>query len=372
MNVSLKHVKRIVVKVGTSVLVAGGGKLSKRRIDAVAGEVLNLLNEGREVVMVTSGAIACGMEALGLKARPKELPKLQACAAIGQGKLMKIYEDYFSRRHFHTAQILLTRDGLQDRERYLNARNTLNALLRMRILPIVNENDTVATEEIRFGDNDILSALVSSLIAADLLVILSDVDGFYLKDKTRLGTIHSLSQIESELKEHLYTVQREKTRGGMEAKLEAACFAMQAGVPMVIASGLGTGVLAKILGRESVGTWFYANERKRTQRKNWLAFSHTKGDIEIDEGAVKAVVHGGKSLLPSGIVKTSGSFQLGDAVRVLGPRGQEIGRGLVNYAQEEIERIRGRKTDEIQGVLGYKDYDEVVHRDNFVITLGGK
>lgn len=364
----LKEAGRIVVKVGASVLTAGGEKISKTSVERVAEEVLGLMRDGCQVVLVSSGAIACGMEALGLKARPKELPRLQACAAIGQGKLMKLYEDFFSRHQFHTAQVLLTRDGLQDRERYLNTRNTINTLLRMGILPVVNENDTVATEEIRFGDNDILSALVSSLAEADLLVILSDVDGFYLKDRTRVDSIVSLSQIDQELKKHLVVHNRAKTTGGMEAKLQAARFAMQSGVPMVIASGLKAGVLRRIVDGEPVGTCFLAGSKKRAQRKNWLAFSSAKGEVVVDGGAERALVASGRSLLPSGIVKVSGSFQLGDAVRIMDRRGYEIGRGLVNYSREEIETIRGRKTQEIRSLLGYKYYDEVIHRDNLVIT----
>ena len=370
MKEKLKKAKRVVVKVGTSILTSKAGLFSKDEVERISQEILDILNEGYEVVLVSSGAIGCGMDVVGLKARPKELPALQACAAIGQGKLMKIYEDFFSKKKFHTAQVLLTRDGIQDRERYLNARNTFNALLRMRVLPVVNENDTVATEEIRFGDNDNLSAFVSALVEADLLVILSDVDGFYLKGKTRLDHVKSLGQIDKELRAHLYTNDRAKTTGGMEAKLEAARLAMQSGVPMVIANGREKGVLRKVLAGESVGTWFHASEKKRALRKNWLAFSHTKGDVEVDDGARKALVDRGKSLLPTGIRKVKGAFSLGDAVRIVDARGAEIGRGLANYGAEELEKIRGHRTDEIQKILGYKYYDEVIHRDNFVVMTG--
>ncbi len=368
----LERAKRIVVKVGASVLTSKSGHFSKEHVEKVAEGILSVLKESREVVLVSSGAIACGMDVLGIKTRPKELPMLQACAAIGQGKLMKVYEDFFSKRKFHTAQVLLTRDGIQDHERCLNARNTLNALLRMKVLPIVNENDTVATEEIRFGDNDTLSALVSSLIEADLLVILSDVDGFYLKDKTKLKAVQSLAQINEELRSHLYRINRAKTTGGMAAKLEAARFAMQAGIPMVIANGLEEGVLRRILRDESVGTQFYASEKKRGLRKNWLAFSKAKGDVQIDDGAIKALIQNGKSLLPRGVVGVQGNFNLGDPIRIVDSNGVEVARGLVNYGCEDLEKIKGRRTDEIRQVLGYKDYDEVVHRDNLVLTYREK
>ncbi len=370
MKEKVGKIRRIVVKVGTSILTAKSGRFSRDEVERISAEVLEILKEGCEVVLVSSGAIGCGMDVLGLKSRPKELPLLQACAAIGQGKLMKFYEDFFSKRKFHTAQILLTRDGIQDRERYLNARNTFNALLRMRVLPVVNENDTVATEEIRFGDNDNLSAFVSALVEADLLVILSDVDGFYLKGKTRLDQVKSLSQIDKDLRAHLYSNERAETTGGMEAKLEAARLAMQSGVPMVIANGREKGILKKILAGEPVGTWFHASLKKRALRKNWLAFSHAKGDLEVDDGARKALIERGTSLLPTGIRKVHGAFNLGDAVRIIDAKGAEIARGLANYGAEELEKIRGHRTDEIQKLLGYKYYDEVIHRDNMVITAG--
>lgn len=370
MSAMAREVKRLVVKVGTSILTSKSGHFSRPHVEKVSSEVLEVVKEGREVVLVSSGAIACGMDVLGLKARPRELPQLQACAAIGQGKLMKIYEDFFSRRDFHTAQVLLTRDGMEDRERYLNARNTLHALLRMGVLPIVNENDTVATEEIRFGDNDNLSAFVSSMVDADLLVILSDVEGFYLDGNRRLETVRSIDQIQQDLKGHLYRVDRAKTKGGMEAKLEAARFAMQAGVPMVIANGLEPEIVRKILRGESVGTYFQAWEKRRNLRKNWLAFSQTKGDIAVDEGARKAVVEQAKSLLPTGVVRVHGTFRMGDTVRLVDTKGHEIARGLVNYGHEELDKIKGQRTSRIPEILGYKYYDEVVHRDNLVVTSG--
>jgi len=363
-----KILRRVVVKVGTSILTDRSGQFSKERAEKLCVQILEALKMGREIVLVSSGAIASGMDVLGLKTRPKELPKLQACAAVGQGKLMRVYEEFFAKRGFHTAQVLLTRDGVEDRERYLNARNTLQTLLRMKILPIVNENDTVATEEIRFGDNDTLSALVGSLVEADLLLILSDVEGFYRRDKTLVKKVETVHQIHQDLRKHLFQNKREKTTGGMETKLEAARFLMQAGIPMVVANGSDEHVLAKILEGKDVGTWFSGVPERRAQKKNWLAFSKTSGDIHVDAGARKALAEGGKSLLPSGIVRISGEFGIGAIVRVLDADGVLIARGLTNYSFEELDKIKGLKTQEIHKALGYKYYDEVIHRDNLVIV----
>jgi len=364
----LKILKRVVVKVGTSILTDSSGQFSKEHAEKLCAQVLEALKMGREIVLVSSGAIASGMDVLGMKTRPKELPKLQACAAVGQGKLMRVYEEFFAKKGFHAAQVLLTRDGVEDRERYLNARNTLQTLLKMKILPIVNENDTVATEEIRFGDNDTLSALVGSLVEADLLLILSDVEGFYRKDKTLVRKVETVREIHHELRKHLFQNKREKTIGGMETKLEAARFLMQAGISMVVANGSDEHILAKILRGEDVGTWFSGGRTRRTQKKNWLAFSKTAGDIHVDAGARKALAEGGKSLLPSGIVKISGTFGVGAVVRVLDTDGALIARGLTNYSFEELGKIKGLKTQEISKILGYKYYDEVIHRDNLVIV----
>lgn len=363
-----KKYKRIVLKIGTSILTGANGQFSREHVEKLCERVLKAVKAGCEMVLVSSGAIACGMDVLDLKLRPKELPRLQACAAIGQGKLMKIYEEFFSRRGYHTAQVLLTRDGIEDRERYLNARNTLLTLLKMKIIPVVNENDTVATEEIRFGDNDTLSALVSSLVDADFLLILSDVEGFYLKDKTILSCVDSLHQLDHELRSHIFTNKREKTTGGMETKLQAARFLMQAGIPMVVGSGSDEQILDKILSGESAGTRFSSGRERRAQKKNWLAFSKTAGDIQVDSGAKRAILEGGKSLLPSGVIRVSGKFGLGDIVRIVDPEGTTVGRGLANYSSEDLEKIKGLKTHEIGKVLGYKYYDEVIHRDNLAVV----
>lgn len=252
----LKNCQRIAIKAGTSILTSSGGKISDANLERLGHQVLRLMRQKKQIVLVSSGAIAYGMESSRLKKRPKEMPKLQACAAIGQGKLMTAYERYFSRHGVHTAQVLLTRDGLEDRQRFLAARHTLRELFRMKALPIVNENDTVTTEEIAFGDNDILSVHVSHLIDADLLIILSDVDGFYLDNGERLRDVASAAEIENDLVRHLRDSKKEKTVGGMRAKLKAARVAMGYGIPLLMVNGHKEDILERALNGEDVGTLF--------------------------------------------------------------------------------------------------------------------
>jgi glutamate 5-kinase len=252
----LKNCQKIAIKAGTSILTSPGGKISNKNLARLGQQILSLRKQKKQVVLISSGAIAYGMESVGFKKRPKEMPVLQACAAVGQGKLMYAYEQFFSRHGIHTAQLLLTRDGLEDRARFMAARRTLNELLEMKTLPIVNENDTVATEEIAFGDNDILSVHVSHLVDADLLIILSDVDGFYLQDGTRVRDVASEHEIDHELVRHLRDSQKEKTVGGMRAKLKAARVAMGFNVPLLIVNGHEKNILQRALNGEDVGTLF--------------------------------------------------------------------------------------------------------------------
>ena len=252
----LKTRKRIVVKAGTSILTSSGGRISGKNLERLGSQLLEFMRQKKEIVLVSSGAIAYGMESAGFAKRPKEMPRLQACAAIGQGKLMYAYENFFSRHGVHTAQILLTRDGLETRSRFLAARQTLEELFKMKALPIVNENDTVATEEIAFGDNDILSVHVAHVIKADLLIILSDVDGFYLRDGSRIKEVASASEIDNVLVHHLRDAQKEKTVGGMRAKLKAARVAMGLGVPLLMVNGREERILQRALEGEDVGTLF--------------------------------------------------------------------------------------------------------------------
>ncbi len=362
------HCKRIVVKAGTSILTSQGGNFSTKSLARLGTEVLVLCRKRKQVVLVSSGAIALGMEASGLSHRPKEMASLQACAAIGQGKLMHAYEQFFAKRGVHTAQILLTRDGLEDRHRFLKARQTLEQLLKMKALPIVNENDTVATDEIAFGDNDILSVQVAHLIQADLLVILSDVDGFYLKDGSRVRQVCSEQEIDQELVTHLQDRQKIKTVGGMKAKLEAARLAMRLGIPLWLVNGHEHGVMTKVLEGKDIGTLFLPGAIHRNARKKWIAFSAKRqGVLQVDEGAYQALKGENRSLLARGIVKVRGDFKRGDVVELEASGGKVFGRGVVQYSNEELFQIAGKKSNEINAILGYKYGDEVIHRNDLVL-----
>lgn len=363
---SLKVARRIVLKAGTSILTSSKGLFSRSAIARLGKEILPLLHSRREVVLVSSGAIASGMKTLGLEHRPTELKKLQACASIGQGKLMHAYEEFFSRQGVHTAQILLTRDVLEVRDRFLNAKRTLSELFSLGILPIVNENDTVATEEIAFGDNDLLSVGVAHLAQADLLVLLSDVDGFYLQDGSRIRVVEEWRQLEK-LSPHLRDKKKETSVGGMKAKLEAARLAMQSGIPLLLVNGHQRGILKRIIAGEDVGTLFATGERRRTTRENWIAFSAPKkGRLFVDRGAYEALTEGRKSLLPRGVVRHEGKFDRGEVVELCF-ESQVFGRGVVRYPHDELAKIARHKTDEIEGILGYKHKDEIIHRNDLVV-----
>ena len=270
MREKLQHSQRIVIKAGTSILTGKDGRIAEKNLLRLAKSISELMWHRREVALVSSGAIACGMEIRGLNQRPKTMPRLQACAAMGQGKLMRAYDELFARQGITTAQLLLTRDGLEMRNRFLAARRTFEELFRMKALPIVNENDTIATEEIAFGDNDILSVHVAHLIHADLLVLLSDVDGFHLKDGSRVREVRSVEEIESHLVKHLRDERKEKTVGGMRAKLQAARVAMRLGVPLAIVNGHEKGILSKIFNGDEVGTLFHASGSSKDSQKKWI------------------------------------------------------------------------------------------------------
>lgn len=364
----LKECQRIVVKAGTSILTSEVGEISPANLARLGHEILHLRDQQRQVVLVSSGAIAFGMEAAGMKRRPKTMAALQACAAIGQGKLMHAYETFFSSKGIATAQILLTRDGFEDRTRFLAARRTLAELLKMKALPIVNENDTVATEEIAFGDNDVLSVQVAHLIDADLLVLLSDVDGFYLKDKSRIRQVSSIQEIDSELAGHLRDRRKEKQVGGMKAKLAAARTAMRLGVPLAIVNGHQRGVLDRLLQGEDVGTVFLAAKDRKNSRKKWIAFSAAhKGTLLVDSGAYEALDRKNRSLLASGTVGIRGNFDRGQIVELETIDGRVFGRGRVQYSSRELRLILGKRTGQIEGLLGYKGPDEVIHRNDMVL-----
>ncbi|OGW82330.1 MAG: glutamate 5-kinase [Omnitrophica bacterium RIFCSPLOWO2_12_FULL_44_17] len=359
--------KRWVIKLGTSILTDESGDFSVPVLERIVNQLVALLEKGYEVILVSSGAIALGMETMNFEKRPKALPGLQACAAIGQGKLMKAYETAFSTRGYHSAQILLTRDGLENRERYVNAKNTINALLKMGAVPIVNENDTVATEEIKFGDNDTLGAQVANMVEADLLIFLSDIEGFYTKDKMLVRHIYSLEELK-EYMSHIYVKKNEKTAGGMKTKLNAAKVAMTSGIPIVLTNGRDEEVFEKIVKGEEVGSLFHPTVSKTSARKKWLAHSASvKGKVFVDDGAYQALVKSKKSLLPGGVVSCSGGFEVGDRVELVNQKGEVFATGLINYSREEVNKIKGRKTSQVVDSLGYKRTDELIHRDNLAV-----
>jgi glutamate 5-kinase len=367
MSERIRQIKKIVVKIGTSILKTHGESFSKKEHARVCQEVHALIQKGRQPVLVSSGAIALGMKSCDFKKRPKEMAKLQACAAIGQGKLMHAYESFFSKKKVHTAQLLLTRDGLEDRKRFLCARGTLEALLKLGILPIVNENDTIAVEEIAFGDNDILSVHVAHLVGADLLINLSDAEGFLLKDGTRVREVTSEDEIDNKLLMHLSEKKCEETVGGMGAKLKAARLAMQLGIPFMIVNGHKRHILEDILNGKDVGTLFIASSTKKDMRHKWIAFSAVRsGGVVVDYGAHQALLSK-KSLLPGGIVKVQGNFEKGQVVELETLDAKVVGRGVVQYNSRDLVRIAGKRTNEIQEILGKKPSDEVIHRNDLVI-----
>lgn len=365
--------KRVVIKVGTRVLTHDDGRLNTDRVAELA-EQLHLLTEaGRQVVLVSSGAVGAGLSHLGWDRRPEDLAKLQAVAAIGQTKLIEEYDLHLRKHDRHAAQVLLTADDLDHRNRYLNIRNTLLSLLELGAIPIINENDTVAVEELMatFGDNDRLAAVVTNLLQASLLVILSDIDGLYDGDPSDPET-KLISTVEK-IDETVQAWVRDKTtgvsKGGMKSKLNAARMITVAGENVIIANGHQTGALAAIFRGEPVGTLFVGQGKIVGPKKRWIGFSaQPKGSITIDAGAAKAVVHDGRSLLPIGIKSHSGSFEKGDVISVQNEAGEELARGLINYESSELAQIAGQKSTKIAEILGHHPYDEAIHRDNLVLT----
>jgi len=355
-------VKLVVIKVGTSTLLGEGDSIDEDYITDLAGDVAELRENGIDVVLVTSGAIRVGLAHLNLPDN-FSLPLVQAVAAIGQGILMRMYESAFSRHNLTIGQVLLTREDLASRDRFLNARNTLLALLQLRAVPVINENDTVATEEIRFGDNDILAGMVSATISADLLLLLSDVEGLLNEEGKLISRVDSFSP---ELLA-LGGPAGRWGRGGMKSKIEAARIATSAGVDVVIANGRKEEIIQRvILESEPLGTFFPANKRMQA-KKQWLTFiSRPRGRIIVNEGAREAIAEDGKSLLAVGVIDVEGTFKRGDVVRII-CNGKEFARGLTNYDSNELRLIKGCHSSEIEKILGYKGYEEVVHRNNLAL-----
>jgi glutamate 5-kinase len=366
------YLKRLVVKIGSNILADRKEGLDTRRILAIANDISELLDSGYEVVVVSSGAIAAGMGKLGLKEKPRDIKLKQAAAAVGQSSLMWAYERSFGGFGKKVAQVLLTRDDFSDRKRYINSKNTLLTLLSYGIVPIINENDTVSTDEIRFGDNDYLASLVAGLVEAERLIILSDVEGLYTEDprySAKASLIECVDEITDELEKMAGGAGSAVGTGGMYSKVLAAKRAMSNGVTVHIISGRKAGLIKSLMEGKHCGTLFKPKRDKLPSRKGWIAYgSRSKGTLIIDEGAVGALVKGGKSLLPSGIVSVEGDFDIGDAVYCLDSRNNRIAKGLTNYSSSEIKKIKGRKTSEIEKILGYKYSDEAIHRDNMVLV----
>lgn len=366
---SLRFCQRVVVKIGTSTLTYSNGQLNLQRIERLVREMADLHNRGIEVLLVSSGAIGVGANRMGYKKIPRTMPEKQALAAIGQGALVQLYEKLFSEYNKTVGQVLLTRGDLDERLRYLNATNALLAMIGLGVIPIINENDTVVVEEIKFGDNDTLSALVAGIVNADLLIILSDVDGLYDSDPriNRDACLQTeVPEITAEMEDNSKNRGSSFSSGGMLTKLRAARICMAAGVPMVIANSENDNIIRRILDGEEIGTLFVPREEKLQARKKWIAFGTVaQGSVLVDAGAEAALLKKGKSLLPSGVVAVEGDFERGAVVAVAAAHDKrEIARGMVNYSSDEIRQIAGKKSTEIEKILQGKDYDEVIHRNN--------
>lgn len=372
MRERLKDCRRIVVKVGTSTLTHPNGQLNLGRMERLVRELADIHNQDVEVLLVSSGAIGTGANRMGLKQVPRTLPEKQALAAIGQGALLHMYEKFFAEYGKTVAQVLLTREDLDERMRYLNATNTLLAILGMKVIPIINENDTVVVEEIKFGDNDMLSSLIATIVNADLLIILSDVNGLYDRDPRTDDHAHlmnEVAEITPEMEENSVNRGIAFSSGGMLTKLRGAKVCMASGIPMIIANSQETNVLRRIVAGEKLGTLFVPREEKMQARKKWIAFGTVlHGQLVVDTGAANALLKRGKSLLASGVTRVEGDFERGTVVAVLAADGNEIARGMANYSADEIRRIAGKKSGDIEKILGEKDYDEVIHRNNLWVA----
>ena len=368
---NFNNARRVVVKVGSNVLTEDQG-LNLKAIRSISGQICGLIDGGREVILVSSGAMASGVKKIGLDKRPEEIPKRQAVAAVGQAGLIMEYEKAFARDHRKVAQILLTSDDLNNRQRYLNARNAILMLLSWHVVPIVNENDTVMIEEIRFGDNDNLAAMITLLMDADILINLTDIDGLHTKDPRAnpdAALIPVVSTISKDIIRFAGEIPGAFGTGGMLSKIKAARKVTAAGIPMVIANGNTPDILKNLFSAEEFGTFFVPKTKKLKSRKCWIAFTlKPKGVLMVDDGAAAAIMNRGKSLLPSGIVGVKGDFGVGAPVEFKRGDHETLGTGLVNYSSTDIRKIMGLKSNQIKKRLGYKLFDDVIHRDNLAIT----
>ncbi|MCH9698500.1 MAG: glutamate 5-kinase [Gammaproteobacteria bacterium] len=372
---ALKQAKRIVVKIGSSLLTDNGKGLDRDAISLWVQQIAELTSEGVQVLLVSSGSVVEGMARLGWSKRPHQLCELQAAASIGQMGLVQAYESLFQEYQLHTAQVLLTHDDLSDRRRYLNARSTLLELLNLNVIPVINENDTVATDEIRFGDNDTLAALVANLVSADVLIILTDQAGLFDKNPAIYddAKLIELAQANDPVLEQMAGGSTSGLgRGGMVTKVQAASLASRSGATTIIANGREADVLQRLLAAEQLGTILIARDEPLLARKRWLAGQlKIKGKIVLDDGAVRVLENSGKSLLPIGVEALEGEFRRGDLVACHDREGREVARGLVNYNADEVRVIKRKSSRQIEGLLGYAGDAELIHRDNLVL-LGKK
>lgn len=364
--------RRIIVKIGSALLTGGGRGLDLSAVTAWVSQIAQLCRSGRQVVLVSSGAVAEGMSRLGWKVRPRSLHQLQAAASVGQMGLVQIYETLFQVHQLHTAQVLLTHEDLSDRQRYLNARSTLLTLLELGVVPIINENDAVATDEIRFGDNDTLGALVANSVEAELLIILTDQQGLFERDPTLhpdAALVAQASINDARLAAMVGDSRSGLGRGGMITKLRAARLGARSGTATVIACGAEPDVLTRVVAGEAIGTFLVPDISPMLARKRWLAGQlKVKGRVRLDEGAVRVLRGAGRSLLPIGVTAVEGDFRRGDLIACVDFSGAEVARGLVNYGSEETLRIMGRPSTEIEASLGWVDESELIHRDNLVVS----
>ena len=367
---SLKQAKRWVIKIGSALLTNDGTGLNKTGMTAWVDQIAELMQQGHEVVLVSSGSVAEGMTRLGWSSRPEEVHKLQAAAAVGQMGLVQAYEQAFAKHQKHTAQVLVTHDDLSDRKRYLNARSTLRTLIDLGVIPIINENDTVVTDEICFGDNDTLGALVANLVEADVLLILTDQDGLYTADprKDSNASIIHEGQASDPKFADMAGGGGLLGRGGMVTKVRAATLAARSGAHTLIAGGRIESVISRLRQGEQIGTLLFADNEPVAARKQWIAgHLQTQGELVLDAGAVTALRDGGRSLLPIGVIETKGNFERGDVVACVDESGQIIAKGLVNYRRDQAQKIVRTPTKELEKVLGMVAEPEMVHRDNLVI-----
>ncbi len=371
----LQQAKRIVVKVGTSTLNYATGKLNIERIELLVRELSDLVNQGREIILVSSGAVGAGLERMKKSSRPKTIPEKQALAAVGQGILMHLYEKLFAEYGQTVAQVLLTKENSLQYSQYINSRNALTTLLDMGVIPIINENDAVAVDELKIGDNDTLSAMVATLVDADALIIISDIDGLYTANPAvnpDAKLLHEVSHITPEIESMAGGAGTSMGTGGMSTKIKAAKIAVNSGTTMVIASGNEVNAIRRLLKGEKLGTVFPAKDTHLKRRKSWLAFGkQLSGDIIVDKGCETAL-RSGSSLLAVGIKQIAGNFIRGNTVRILSVSGREIARGIVNYSSDELTKLKGHQTGDFASILGKSAmplFDEAIHRDNMVIMI---